>query len=676
MGVGKLILHLCYVFFGVYLVWVYPLKIFASHADAFLIPKNLSGRYIKVLSGLVLLGALLLLPLTYFLPCLILSVYIGHKTPNTKYQTSAIFLGLLISSFTAFWMHNSHNRLSISLLEAAQFFSITAFFYWILERRQVNILSLLQRRVGYFFLSLGFGIALVYLSLQTGTNIQLDSFYQWHHWSAYIGQAELLVQGIVPFNDIPLQYGLGPISLIALACKSNCWIALYWIASVMAILFTILIALLGLKLSKARSMACVGTVLLLALFTALLWPPYQNGILSISTFPSVSAMRFLPSLLMLSALIFDPLKNTIGIFSKPLTTLLLLMLWLLAFAWSPEAGIQSSIVWMPYYIWNRAKHQQGFKLFGLMFVAALELSIAFALGIVFMSACFFSLFKEWPQLSQYLTYLHSLPGAPEKVNSNGLIWYVIACCGIWLYWIRGNRSRLSQLSVWLVALLCFANFTYFLSHNHDSVIADLSPYFLLLLLAIYGHSQQSALRSLISMVIAGCIGWTSLMVGLGTIFTGVLQDAQSPISAFFSAAPHKLIDQFNRETQDPFSFIPRSAEEKLKSAELNQALQYLHRQFHEPVEVFDQWMLINAQEVYPPWNGFHGPVTSSPLPPSNRDVYLERVAKKLQRSGWILFDKDFAMDDYLRNYDSAYSRTKELDFPHYHAIRYEPKQVK
>jgi len=673
MGIGKIILHLCYVLFGVYLIWVYPFKIFASHTDDSSASKNFSPKHLKAIAGAIFLAAFLLLPVTYFLPCLLLSLYIGRKTPDAKYQTSAIFLGLLISSFTAFWMHNDHNRLSLGVLEAVQFFSITAFFYWILERQQVSTLSLLQRRVGYWLSSLGFGIALVYLALQTGTNTQIDSFYQWHHWGAYIGQAELLVQGIVPFNDIPLQYGLGPASLIALSCKANCWIALYWIVSVAAIVFTILIALLGLKLSKVKSPACIGMVLLLGLLTSLLWPPYQNGILSISTFPSVSALRFLPSLLMLCALIFDPLKNIIGYFSRPLRTLLLLALWLLAFAWSPEAGIQSSILWVPYYTWNRVKYKQGFKLLESMFLAALELFIAFVLGVGLMSACFYGFFKEWPQLSQYLTYLHSLPGAPEKVNSNGLIWYVIACCGIWLYWIRGNRSHQSQLSVWLVALLCFANFTYFLSHNHDSVIADLSPYFLLLLLAIYGHSQQGALRSLVSMVIAGCIGWTTLMVGWGTVLTGALQDAQSSPSAFFSVAPHKLIDQFNRETQDPFRFIPRSAVEKLKSAELNQTLQYLHAQFHEPIEVFDQWMLINAQEAYPPWNGFHGPVTSSPLPPANRDAYLDRVAKKLQRSGWILFDKDFAMDDYLRNYDGAYSRTRELDFPHYHAIRYEPK---
>jgi hypothetical protein len=562
----------------------------------------------------------------------------------------------------------------LSLVDAAQFFSITALFYWALEYGQNSKFTRLKTWAIFYLLSLVFIVAVVYLTLQTGTNIRIDSFYQWHHWSAYIGQAELLVQGALPFNDIPLQYGLGPISLIALACNGNCWLALYWIASALAILFTILIALLGLKLSKVKSSSCVATVLLLALVTSLLWPPYQNGILSISTFPSVSALRFLPSLLMLCALIFNPLKNIVGRFSKPLTTLFLITLWLLSFAWSPEAGIQSSVLWVPYYAWSRAKNQQGSTLVKLILVVFIELLLALVLGIGLLSICFYSLYSEWPQLSQYLTYLHSLPGAPERVNSNGFIWYVIACCGIWLYWARDNRNHPSQLLVWLAALLCFANFTYFLSHNHDSVIADLSPYFLLLLLAIYGNSKQGPFRSLVSVLLAACIGWTSLMAGWSTLFNVAIQDVQSTPAAFFIQSPNKLNELFNRETQDPFRFMPRSNEETLKSEELNRALKYIHTQFHEPVEVFDQWMLINAKEAYAPWNGFHGPVTSSPIPPINRTLYLAQVAKRLHRSGWILFDKEWDMDDYLKNYDSVYSRTQEIDFPHYHAIRYEPSK--
>ena len=675
MNIGKTILQLVYVLIGVYLMWVYPLKIFTSTLSR---PHSVTFANVKHFywtSALIGLAAILLLPLSYCMACLVLGILLSLKTPDIKQHSTALFLALLLSSFLGFWMHNDQNRLSLSLLATLQCLTITGFFYWMLETPPSISLSPLLSRVVRFGLFAVFTSVLTYLAFQTGTNIGIDSFYQWHHWSAYIGQAELLFHGVLPFNDIPLQYGLGPISLIALGCYADCWIAMYWISSIGVIIFILLITWLALKLSNPKQLSTIGIVLLLVILSTMIWPPYQNTILSISTFPSVTALRFLPGLLMLCLLINDPLKNK----GHAHTDFLILSLWIMAFwvlcfAWSPEAGIQASVLWVPYYIWNRTQDRHGNQLLKFIFLASAELLLAFLAGVGLLSLCYFNIYAEWPQFSRYLTYLHHLPNGGEKANSNGMIWYVILCCFIWLTWASNAKNKEVQTSIWLVALLCFANFTYFLSHSHDSVIADLSPYLLLLLLAIHRNSAKGIFRSFVSILLASFIGWSTLMVGWGTLLNTAVKDIHSSPHEFFIESPAKLIGLFDSETQDPFHFLSRSEHETLKTHDLNQALSYLYKNFHESVEVLNEQFLINSNEIYPPWNGFHGPVTINPIPSIYRTPYLADTAKRLHRSGWLLYDKDFkTAAQYLSNYDSVYDRSQEIDFSTYYAIRYVPK---
>jgi hypothetical protein len=57
-----------------------------------------------------------------------------------------------------------------------------------------------------------------------------------------------------------------------------------------------------------------------------------------------------------------------------------------------------------------------------------------------------------------------------------------------------------------------------------------------------------------------------------------------------------------------------------------------------------------------------------------RRQYLASGAKKLRRSGWLLYDKSLpSIDLILKDYDEVYIRVHELDFDGYKAIRYLPK---
>jgi hypothetical protein len=162
-------------------------------------------------------------------------------------------------------------------------------------------------------------------------------------------------------------------------------------------------------------------------------------------------------------------------------------------------------------------------------------------------------------------------------------------------------------------------------------------------------------------------------VGWPKIIESVKTNSQGNLITLLVGSPKKLTSQFNLENSDPFSVAPRSRDASLKSANLNSSIKYLHTHFSEPIEIFDQWLLIDSGETSTPWNAFHGPVTSLVLPQTKQKYFLERFSKKFPRSGWVLYDKDFAMDNSLKLYDSAYTRTKEIDFQYYRAIHYVPK---
>jgi hypothetical protein len=137
-----------------------------------------------------------------------------------------------------------------------------------------------------------------------------------------------------------------------------------------------------------------------------------------------------------------------------------------------------------------------------------------------------------------------------------------------------------------------------------------------------------------------------------------------------------LIDRFNRQTQDPFSIIPRSEIESRKAKVVNGVIAYIHNHFGEPVETYDRWWLVDAGETFQPWNTMHGPVNFWRFPSERRRQYLSNGTKRLNQAGWLLYDKDLPnIESILADHDAIYLRANEIDFGEYKAIRYQPKQV-
>ena len=48
------------------------------------------------------------------------------------------------------------------------------------------------------------------------------------------------------------------------------------------------------------------------------------------------------------------------------------------------------------------------------------------------------------------------------------------------------------------------------------------------------------------------------------------------------------------------------------------------------------------------------------------------TAKRLGRTGWLLVDRKFPVEEWLKDFQSAYRIEREMDFHSYRAIRFVP----
>lgn len=609
----------------------------------------------------IFIKSLLLLPYSYIIYSFIFSILVGYIN-NQMYKEESItqisfaaFLGLLVTSSLPWWLKSESHQLTLTELQSLLMLLITMLSYWMLTRNTLVREDTSTKKVLRYCIYGFFGVITCLLTLSVGQVASLSLGIMWHHWGAYIGPAQLINAGVLPLHDIPLQYGLGPTLLSAWGCQIDCAESFYWITALSTILMISLIGFLALQFNRSKHPLSVLITLTIVGVTCLFWTAYPANLLSPLTTPSTSGLRFLPSIIFLTILICYINRAYKQQTLIPFSLILIgHSFWLICILWSPEAGIHASMLWIPYFIWERSS-KVDVRFLSTLLRALVELSLVLIGGLGLFAILFRILLGDWPTPIEYIEYIIHPPG-PLPVNPYGPIWFSIAC--FLLYFFAFSLKYQSILnksfskSIYLVALLAFSTFSYYLGRSHDNNILNLLPYLALLLMAICYINPQRNIQTLANTMLASLIGWIPLF-GL-TFYNVAIEQGQLLVFT-----PSTLTKQFS-SIQKP--------------TDVTNALNYIHSNFHESVEIYDNTgsLMLNNAETYQPWNALHGPENFAFIPSRDRQIYLKKVAKRLNHSGWILYKKTFDIAEYLIDYESVYKRTHEINFGDYNAIRFIP----
>ncbi|MFM2322415.1 MAG: hypothetical protein RLZZ225_568 [Pseudomonadota bacterium] len=487
----------------------------------------------------------------------------------------------------------------------------------------------------------------------------------WHHWSAYIGPAELLLSGATILHDFPAQYGLGPTALIASVCGRDCWQGMYFIAGSSTLIISVLIAALALSLTrKYWSERLIALALSLA--TCFFWTSYPPLSGSPIETPSVTGLRFLPAILIVTYLFF--IKQ---IERSKLKIRIAHCFWAFGALWSPESAFYVTCIWWPYYIFIQ-RISGTFLLRCKNFINSLAtlflISISFT--IIF-SLIFRLIYHKIPSIYAFLIYAFHPPGA-MPINPQGGVWYfivtvVIGVSTLIYLWGKSGDSRLFRSGL-LLTLLNYSVFSYFLGRSHENNLLNITPFLLLVLLhAISSIDSKIRLGYILNRTSVVCT--VAMLSWLPNFGWDAWRENIEKYRLFYFEP--KLVSHSLRIFNASTSFRNGA----IFPMDALRAIDFIQKNYNEPFIVFNDRMgLINNFSRTSVWSAINGAANYAYIPAQDRREFMQLTADSLHRSGWLIIDKNFSSMAMLADFDFVYQRTKQLQFGTYNAIHFSPKK--
>ena len=597
-----------------------------------------------------------------------LAAFSGRRM-DAAYALSVI-IGLTLATTLPWWRRGPNGLLSLSAIELCVFAAGTLSVLLILGApdRRPNISSY-RRSVAALQMSL-FVAAAFLCSFTTGlfnnSNVLITV---WHHWGAYISPSELLLAGAKLFSDFPAQYGFGPTVLIASLCRSNCWTGMYYLVGCTTFLFALFVCLIAFQ-DDEQGLPQRGIILLLCLFCCFLWNAYPPE-LALPTFtPSVTGLRFLPLLALVSFLLLIDRELD----GRPKLARWGHAAWAVAALWSPESAFYATFVWWPYYLFLCAVDARNnrSRLLRLASGAGTLLLVLLALISMFVAG-YWLVYRDVPTAYGYFAYILNPPG-PLPIDPKGAILFFIAALGLgfaanWRLYRRSGNSRGFRRG-FLLLLQAYATFSYFFGRSHDNNILNLLPFVLLLLLHVRSTSAADRNTRGAAVALLACfVGW------VGLFGWSVWREAAAAgnLLQFDSRSFQKMLTYENPATAALVSEHFRSGKMDVGDpADAARGISFIRQHFGEPTAILDNSLDLTSTDRDMAWNALHGLCTFAYMPSSRRSQFLVRTAHALKRAGWLIVDKKFNAEGWLDDFDSAYIRTQTLDFGSYYAIRYLP----
>ena len=299
----------------------------------------------------------------------------------------------------------------------------------------------------------------------------------WHHWSVYVGSSQALLGGAIPFQDYPVQYGMGPTLLIAALCGQECWTGTYIAAASTNLLYLLAMAGCVVLLTRRLPMGLALVALAAMACAILMWTGYPPDFKGPIATPSVDGLRFFP----LAALLFFIVAAEKRGFQQDAAGH---ALWLLGLAWSPEAAFYATIVWWPYLALRRAQTIGATSVTDVAMVvlrgAALALG-ATAAGFAALAVVFWIVYHQSPSMEGFTAYVRNPPGI-LPANPTGPVWLALAAAAVVAVAQLRADARGSRVGFACLMGLLGAG-SYYLGRSHDNNVLNLLPFVVLALTA-------------------------------------------------------------------------------------------------------------------------------------------------------------------------------------------------
>jgi hypothetical protein len=485
----------------------------------------------------------------------------------------------------------------------------------------------------------------------------------WHHWSVYVAPAQALLGGAIPFQDYPVQYGMGPMLLLAALCGQECWTGTYIAAASTNLLYLLAMAgcvvLLTRRLPRGLALAALAAMGC----AILMWTGYPPDYLGPIATPSVDGMRFFP----LAALLFFIVAAEEGGFRLDAVGH---ALWFLGLVWSPEAAFYATIVWWPYLALRRAQNIGATSVTGVaveVLRGALLALAATAAAFAALAALFWTIYHQWPSIEGFTTYVRNPPGI-LPANPTGPIWLgLAAAAAVAVAQLRADARGSRVGFACLMGLLGAGS--YYLGRSHDNNVLNLLPFIVLALTAALTIGLKDVASGFAQVVLAGVVAF---LATFGFDSWGVAARKGQA----WNIGPSHFIDNIRLSTPESSGLLDESLAHApsppAPAADAAAAQDWLRAQGEGPPVWVSPSLLLPYGAPGPVWTGMNDIGAYALLPHDEIESFIRNSAQHLHRPGWILVDRT-QETPWPALFFAAYSITEQRDFGGYTAYRLVPK---
>ena len=507
---------------------------------------------------------------------------------------------------------------------------------------------------------LGAGLLLA-LSFRTNPVLEL------YHWQAYVGPMQEVRQGGWLLWDAPAQYGVLAI-LIPTLFPGNAWQSFYLFQAVCNAIAALLMfwALGGTRASISRIILATAVTA-----TTLFFRPRSETLLIAGQMtPSGGPVRFIWPFVMLAFLFSHYCKATDRSVRDDRSSrqfeLRGHLIWLASLSWSVEAGIYCSAVWFPAYVLHLLTRAAAARRSGgnrsdvaRLVMRSVALPVGALVALVGMVSLFYRMvlghFPDWGSYFEYaLLYSGGFRALP--IDPSGSIWFLLiiflsvsTAAVIYVFRDSGHPRAMVLAGAWGGV---WAISSYFVSRSHAANLLSIATF----------------------LVFAAAITLRVIADQPPETWHGLLRAAFVPMfvaPVALTVAHPAFVSEI---TKPQLSYGSFTEQIPLMESSLNQLLIEAGAKPSDPVvRIGDARLMLPAwrpqdsrrRKVVSPYSWLPKQYEIiGTLPADRRQKYIDRMARHLHLSGWLVHSKAGGIPDFdkqLSDIQRTHVETKRFE---------------